>query len=206
MNLLILSSSSLQPCITKPTRIVSYNRPSLVDNIFISEYDKTILSGNVLDKITDHLPKFIIIKNLSLKPWIKNIRIRDMKNFNQEKYIQGIKELDNLNFHLYKGVNTMFIVFQNKLIEIIDSNASYITLSKKQSKLRHKPWITSSILKSIKNKTLYCKKFMKRKNKFWFDRYQPYIKLFVWYNLYDSQLVLTFLRCLHYHKLFIPSS
>ena len=102
-----------------------------------------------------------------------------MKNFNQEKYIQGIKELDNLNFHLYKGVNTMFIVFQNKLIEIIDSNASYITLSKKQSKLRHKPWITSSILKSIKNKTLYCKKFMKRKNKFWFDRYQPYIKLFV---------------------------
>ena len=57
-----------------------------------------------------------------------------MKNFNQEKYIQGIKELDNLNFHLYKGVNTMFI-FQNKLIEIIDSNAPYITLSKKQSKL-----------------------------------------------------------------------
>ena len=67
-----------------------------------------------------------------------------------------------------------FLFFQNKLIEIIDSNAPYITLSKKQSKLRHKPWITLSILKSIKNKTLYYKKFMKTKNKFWFDRYKHY--------------------------------
>ena len=72
-----------------------------------------------------------------------------------------MKELGNLNFHLYKDVNDMFNFFQNKLIDIIDSNAPYITLSKEQSKLRHKPWITSIILKSIKNKTLYYKKFMK---------------------------------------------
>ena len=83
----IVSSSFLQPCITKPTRIVSYNRPSLVDNIFVNIYDKTIFGGNLLDKITDHLPNFIIIKNLPLKPQIKKIRIRDMKNFNHEKYI-----------------------------------------------------------------------------------------------------------------------
>ena len=97
-----------------------------------------------------------------------------MKSFNQEKYIQDIKELDNLNFHLYKDVNDMFNIFQNKLIEIIDSNAPYITLSKKQSKLRHKPWISSSILKSIKNKTLYYKTLMKTENKFWFSRYKHY--------------------------------
>ena len=106
----IMSSSSLQPCITKPTQIVSYNRPSLVDNIFVNTYDKTIFSGNLLDQITDHLANFIMIKNLSLKPQIKKIRIRDMKNFNQEKYIQDIKELDNLNFHLYKDVNDMLII------------------------------------------------------------------------------------------------
>ena len=109
-----------------------------------------------------------------MKPRIEKIRIRDMKSFNQEKYIQDIKELDNLNFHLYKDVNDMFNIFQNKLIEIIDSNAPYITLSKKQSKLRHKPWISSSILKSIKNKTLYYKTLMKTENKFWFSRYKHY--------------------------------
>ena len=68
----------------------------------------------------------------------------------------------------------MFNIFQNKLIEIIDSNAPYITLPKKQSKLRHKPWISSSILKSIKNKTLYYKTLMKTENKFWFSRYKHY--------------------------------
>ena len=62
-----------------------------------------------------------------------------MKSFNQEKYIQDIKELDNLNFHLYKDANDMFNIFQNKLIGIIDSHAPYITLSKKQIKLRHNP-------------------------------------------------------------------
>ena len=118
-----MSSSFLQPCITKPTQTISYDRSSLVDNIFVSIYDKTIFNGNLLDKITDHLPNFIFIKNLSLKPWIKKIRIRDMKNFNHKKYIQDIKELDNLNFHLYEDVNDMFNFFQNKLIEIIDSNA-----------------------------------------------------------------------------------
>ena len=97
--------------------------------------------------ITDHLPNFLIIKNLCLKLQIKEIRIRGMKNFNQEKYIQDIKELDALNFHLHKDVNTNFNDFQNKLIEIIENNAPYITLPKNRE-------------------ALYYKKFMKTKNKF----------------------------------------
>ena len=97
-----------------------------------------------------------------------------MKNFNRGKCIQNIKELDGLNSHLYKDVNDMFNVFQNKLIEIIHSNDSFITMSKKQSELRHKPWITSSIFKSIKSKTPDYRKFMKTKNKFCFDRYKHY--------------------------------
>ena len=77
-----------------------------------------------------------------------------------------MKELDNLKPYQYKDVNKMYDVYQNKLIEIIDKNAPYITLSKKQSKLKLKPWITSSILKSIKIKNLYYKKFLKTQNIF----------------------------------------
>ena len=62
-----MSSNFLQPCITKPTRIVKYNRPSMVDNIFVNIYDKGIHSGNIIDKITDHLPNFVVIKNLRNK-------------------------------------------------------------------------------------------------------------------------------------------
>ena len=54
-----MSSNFLQPCNTKPTRIVNYNRPSLVDNIFVNIYDKQIHSGNIIDKIANHLQNFI---------------------------------------------------------------------------------------------------------------------------------------------------
>ena len=58
-------------------------------------------------------------------------------------------------------------VYQNKLIEIIDKNAPYINLSKKnkkkQSNIKLKPQITSSILKSIKTKKLYHKNSSRQK-------------------------------------------
>ena len=73
---------------------------TLLSLAFVKIYDKTTFSGNLLDKRTDHLPNFIIVKNFSLKPRIKKIRIRDMKNFSQAKNIQNFKDLDNLNFHL----------------------------------------------------------------------------------------------------------
>ena len=89
-----------------------------------------------------------------------------MKTFDKAKYLNGIKELDNLNLYQYKDIDKMYGVYQNKLIEIIDKNVPYITLSKKQSKLKLKPWITSSILRSIKIKNLYYIKFLKTQKSF----------------------------------------
>ena len=56
-----------------------------------------------------------------------------MKTFGKAKYLNDIKEPDNLNLYQYKDVDEMYNVYQNKLIEIIDKNAPYITLSKKNS-------------------------------------------------------------------------
>ena len=120
----------MQPCITKPTRKVKYNRPSLVDNIFVNIYDKEIHSGNIIDKITDHLPNFVIIKNMRNKLQKQKFKIRNMKTFDKAKYHNDIKELDNLNLYHYKDEGKMYDVFQNKLIGVIDKNAPYITLSK----------------------------------------------------------------------------
>ena len=60
--IIITRSSFLRPCITKPRQSFSYNRPSLIGKIYVNIYDKTVFSGNLLNKITDHLPNFIIIK------------------------------------------------------------------------------------------------------------------------------------------------
>ena len=127
-----ISSHFLQPCITtKPTRIVKYNRPSLVYNIFVNIYDEKIHSGNIIDKITGHLPNLVIIRSMRNKLQKRKFKIRNMKNFDKTKYLSDIKEVDNLNLYQDKDVNKMYDVYQNKLIEITEKNVPYITLSKK---------------------------------------------------------------------------
>ena len=60
----------------------------------------------------------------------QKFKIRNMKTFNKTKYLNSIKELDSLNLYQYEDVNKMHDVYQNKLIEVIDKNSPYITLSK----------------------------------------------------------------------------
>ena len=65
-----MSSFFFIMCITKPTQIVSHNIPFLAGKIFVNIMIRPILMGTYLqDKITDHLPNFIVIKNLSEAPY-----------------------------------------------------------------------------------------------------------------------------------------
>ena len=166
-----MTSNFLQPCLTEPTRIIQGNRPSIVDNIFTNIFDKELYRGNLLDKITDHLPNFLIIKNIKNNHKNKKIKIRDMKNFDHDKYLSDFEKLDNFNCLEFEDIDEVFNAYQNKFIEIINNNAPYIILSKKASKQRQKPWVTSGILKSIKYKIKLFGKFIKSQEKFWYERY-----------------------------------
>ena len=57
----IIYSHFLQTCITEPTRMIAGQRPSIVDNIFTNIFEKSLTSGNLDDKITDHLLNFLFI-------------------------------------------------------------------------------------------------------------------------------------------------
>ena len=67
-----------------------------------------------------------------------------MKNFNQNKYLEDVKEIEKLNLLQYKNANMIFNVYQNKLINIMDKYAPYRILRKEQ-KLKLKPWITKHL-------------------------------------------------------------
>ena len=56
-------SNFLHPCITEPTRLIKKQRPSLIDNISVNFCNKIIIS----DKISDHLPCFVVIKDINNK-------------------------------------------------------------------------------------------------------------------------------------------
>ena len=97
-----------------------------------------------------------------------------MKNFEEEKYLQDLEEIKNLDLMKYENVNDIYNAFHNKCIEIIDKNTPYKTLSKKGSKLKLKPWITKSILQSIKIRDNYQKKYIRKQDSFWYERYRYY--------------------------------
>ena len=56
----IMTTNFLLPTITIPTRINSRNN-TLIDNIFSSEINPDLKSGNFTVGISDHLPSFMII-------------------------------------------------------------------------------------------------------------------------------------------------
>ena len=91
-------SHFLQPCITEPTRIVGRNKPSLIDNIFINTYTKSLNAGNIIDKISDHLPKFLIIQNHKEERLKQKIQIRDMKNFELETFSADLEKEELMDF------------------------------------------------------------------------------------------------------------
>ena len=159
-------SNFLQPCITEPTRAPSKNRRTLINNIFVNIYDKQLFAGNFLDKLSDHLPNFLIINNIENSLKKRKIIVRDFKKFNKHHYLQDITELNNIDFLQCKDVIQMYSVSQDHQVEIINNNAPLKALSIKEKKRRLKPWITPFILISIKTKNIYYKKFIKTKTKF----------------------------------------
>ena len=66
------------------------NKPSLIDNILINICTKSLNAGNIIDKISDHLPNFLIIQNLKEERLKQKIQIKDMKNFKLETFSNGL--------------------------------------------------------------------------------------------------------------------
>ena len=62
----LITEYHIQPTILEPTRIVHGNRPTIVDNIFTNTTNKNITSGNLLSKLSDHMPNFSFFINLSV--------------------------------------------------------------------------------------------------------------------------------------------
>ena len=71
-----MPSDFIQSCITQPTRIASRTKPS-IDNMFINTVTKSLNAGDIIEKIYDHLPNFLIIFLI--------LRKKDLKTKNTKK-------------------------------------------------------------------------------------------------------------------------
>ena len=172
----VLTSNWFTPQILGPTRFVEHNKPSLVDNIFVNFSDMYCTSGNIIEKITDHLPNFLLIEGLNtqLDSKVKTLK-RDLQHFTPKKLINDFLAL-NLGEKLErtKDINQKYELFHKNLVEVINQNAPLKPLTKKEAKRQKKPWITKGILTSIGEKNKLLKKFIKTGDQLTYCRYKTY--------------------------------
>ena len=161
----MMIENSFQPCILEPTRIVQGNKPSLVDNIFSNSIEP-VTSGNLYQKISDHLPNFVIFNNIKSQKKKEFVKKRCPKpNFDLAKL-----QNDLLQLILYKIVNfddfyKAFDYSHKMLLNILNEHYPIKILNKKEIELERKPWITKGILTSTKIKNQTYRKFIKSKVK-----------------------------------------
>ena len=163
-----------QPFILKPTRITDHSS-TLIDNIFFNSLDHSTLSGNIVYDLTDHLPNFLIITKISGNKKNTNIFKRDFSHFDEQLLNVEVQSFD------WEGMissnsdpNQMFDLFYTKLSGIIDAHIPIKKLSKRELKIKYKPWITRAIRVSIQEKNRLYKKYLKTKSAYYHAKFKLY--------------------------------
>ena len=169
-----MCSNFVQLTILKPARITSYKRRSLIDNISTNLCNKNINNGNLLNKISDHLPNFVIINDDFNKKKTQSVEIGDMKSFNENLCKTDLKEIQNTDLTNCQNIIEMYSLFQIQILNVINRYAPFRKLFKMENKLKMKPWITKGILQSIRKKKDFLNKYIKKQDPFWYERYRYY--------------------------------
>ena len=113
----LMYSNLFQSRILEPARVVLNSQPSLIDNIYINTCEKTIHSGHFLHKVTDHMPNFCITEDTYKVNKNRKIRIRDVQQYDKDKFLKDLEELKNLDLLQYKDCNLRYINFMKIISE-----------------------------------------------------------------------------------------
>ena len=158
-----LTNNNFMPLITLPTRITSKTK-TLIDNIIFNNFTPGIKSGNINVSISDHVPQFAIIP----------LSNKNFTHKKQEIFVRNFKDIDKplllntLKAELLASTNTDVSDIDRDLSNLLESTDRTVQqlfplkkVSKRQLKLKSKPWITNAILKAIQ---LRDKTYSKLKN------------------------------------------
>lgn len=145
----MLLNLGFMPVITKSTRITDHTS-TLIDHIYTNTPQKVLKSGICLADISDHLPIFCTIG--SKLPNVKELKFyRDFSNFKKESFLNDLNNIDFRSLINFDVNNSMENIV-GALKSVCDIHAPVKKVSNAKIKQQKKPWITNSILNSIKNK------------------------------------------------------
>ena len=150
-----LLGSMCKCLIDLPTRVTPISK-TLLDHIYSNDTKSRINSGILVTDISDHFPVFAITSKM--KPLCNKLAhyyVRDMNKFDLEILLEQLNyRLDIVHNASIESEHEQFSQFISTFFEVIDAHVPLRKATRKEKRLKLKPWITRSILKSIsiKNK------------------------------------------------------
>ena len=134
--------SNLIPTITKPTRITR-NSATLIDNIIVGKQFHDFEANIGISDISDHL--LLILKSYQPKLYKRHPQSLTIRDINEQKCEVINSRLQDIDWKvelLDKSANEAYSWFQNKVQEILDSEAPVITVKVKPNKILNEPWMS----------------------------------------------------------------
>ena len=143
-------SHSLLPCIHHPTRVSEYSA-SVIDNIYTNATNANITSRNILMQITDHFPQFLILKNTQISHNKSESLKYDYSKFKENEFREDFNKID-FDYLENSGmdVDNKFGRVLKDLTSLTNKHVPIKKRSRKEMKLKDKPWINSKILKMMR--------------------------------------------------------
>ena len=142
------------PKITFPTHLTE-TCATLIDNVFVklSDHFSLTTSGVLLQKISDHLPYFVILDYLLLprlpcrkvKVWTNSDSA--IENFRNELAISCSSE--NFNSELDNDPNINYDILHNKIVQSLDKHLPVKIVKYNKHKHKGNKWITTGLIRSI---------------------------------------------------------
>ena len=141
--------------INKPTRITPTSK-TLLDHVHTNNtLSSCYLTCSIsLCNVSDHYGTFVIIPDKKTKLKVDYlIFIRDFKRFHLECFLEDLSsQMNFLHVSDSENVNELFDTFVDKFAKIVNNHASLKKASRRESKLKSKPWLFPGQLKCIKRK------------------------------------------------------
>ena len=155
-------SHSLVRCIHHPTR-VSEQRASVINNIYTNATNANITSGNIVMQISYHFPQFLILKNTQVSHYKYESFRYDYSRFKEDKFLEDFNQIEFTYLESSElDVNIKFDRCLKDLNTLIKQHAPVRMCSRKEMKLKDKPWINNRIQRLMRIRDTILQKLKKQ--------------------------------------------
>ena len=155
-----LNTHGLTQIIKESTRITDTSS-SLLDHILVNTPEKITQQAVIAKAISDHDIILCTRKHTNLKTGKHNtIRIRSLKNYTKEVFIEKLQEIKFPNYRNFDCVNSAYKHFVDKITEVIEKLAPIKEIKIKGAS---KPWFDGEVVERITVRDKLKIKFSKSK-------------------------------------------